>query len=303
MIAQADMFAVVSFRTGPGRSEFSFFVEDHDDPEYAAYLNDSVWEDEEAQDAWVAMWRYTGERYRHNPIIAGYDLMVEPNAGGLFFDAYEPGEFYPAHAGTTYDWNQFYPRIAAAIREVDSQTPILVGAMGHSAVAWLPYLQPIGDERTVYMVHQYEPMDFTHQEPPRLVVTYPGELDLDFDGEVDPFNREWLDAQLSVVDAFVASNGAPVSSNEFGPMRWQPGAARFMDDQMETFERRGMNHALWDWAPSWDPYTSEVNGFNFRFGPDPSTTADVDSSELMDVIASYWARNTVRPSDPGFVQP
>src|SRR3989304_159364 len=50
MIAEADMFAVISFRTGPGRSEFTFYGGDWFDE---SYLNDSVWQDQSAQDAWV----------------------------------------------------------------------------------------------------------------------------------------------------------------------------------------------------------------------------------------------------------
>jgi hypothetical protein len=42
MIAKADMFAVISFRTGPGRSEFTFFWDEVEDWFDASYLNDSV---------------------------------------------------------------------------------------------------------------------------------------------------------------------------------------------------------------------------------------------------------------------
>ena len=83
--------------------------------------------------------------------------------------------------------------------------------------------------------------------------------------------------------------------NEFGVMRWEPGAAKFMDDQMDLFEQRGMNYALWVWAPSWKPMAEE-DAFNFRHGPDPDCHTDVATSELMDVILKYWKRNMVRPS-------
>ena len=42
MIAKADMFAVNSFRTGPGRSEFTFSLEEVGDWFDASYLNDQV---------------------------------------------------------------------------------------------------------------------------------------------------------------------------------------------------------------------------------------------------------------------
>jgi len=296
MIAQADMFAVITFRTGPGRSDFTFYRDGAGDWFDESLLIESVWEEQEAQDAWVEMWRYTAGRYRDNPIVVGYDLMCEPNSAGALLEIWEPDEFYPAYAGTLYDWNQLYLRITAAIREVDPHTPILAGGMGWSAVRWLPYLEPTGDPRTVYMVHQYEPQEqYTHQEPP-AEHTYPGEFDLDWDGVPDLFNRHWLDEYLAYVDAFQHEHGAPVAVNEFGVVRWVDGGAAFMDDEMDLFEGRGMNYALWSWDPAWKPWTEQVDAFNFRHGPDPDHHADVESSDLIDVIVEYWERNTIRPS-------
>ncbi|MEA3397700.1 MAG: cellulase family glycosylhydrolase [Chloroflexota bacterium] len=295
MAAQADMFAVISFRTGPGRSEFTFFWGEDGDWFDESYYNDAVWQEQAAQDAWGEMWRYTAQRYKDNPIVVGYDLMCEPNSNDVWLDEWSPEEFYAAYGGTLYDWNQLAPRITAAIREVDTNTPLLVGGMGYSAVAWLPHLQPTGDPRTVYTVHQYAPFVYTHQEPP-LTNTYPGEFDTDWDGETDQFNRAWLDTLLSTVAAFTVEHSAPAAVNEFGVIRWEPGAADFMNDQMELFEQRGMNYALWAWETSWASYTEEVDAFNFRHGPDPDQHTEIESNDLLDVILEHWGRNTLRPS-------
>lgn len=296
MIERADMFAVITFRTGPGRSDFTFYREGAGDWFDASLLIESVWEDRAAQDAWVEMWRYAAQRYRAHPIVAGYDLMCEPNAADVLLGVWEPDEFYADYAGTLYDWNQLAARITAAIRSVDADTPILVGGMGWSAVRWLPYLHPTGDARTVYVVHQYEPQEqYTHQ-PPRGKNSYPGSFDLDWDGVRDTFDKAWLDGYLSIIDAYTAEHHVPVAVNEFGVQRWVPDGAAFMDDQMTLFEARGMNYALWAWDPAWDPWTEEVNAFNIRFGPDHRNHEDVENA-LLDVITRHWARNSVRPSD------
>jgi len=302
MISKANMFAVISFRAGPGRSEFTFFWEEVGDWFNASYLNDSVWQNQTAQDAWVAMWAYTAQRYEQNSIVVGYDLMVEPNSNEVGshplndpLDIWDPEEFYNDYGGTLYDWNQLYPRITLAIRGVDTETPILVGGNAYSAVDWLPYVQPTGDLRTVYTVHQYDPYVYTHQEPP-LGKTYPGVFDTDWDGQPDTFNKAWLASLLSTVDAFKTTYSVPVAANEFGLMRWEPGAASFMDDQMDLFEARGMNYALWLWETSWQEFAEEVDAFNFRHGPNPNNHTDVQSSALMDVIIAHWGQNTVRPS-------
>jgi len=204
-------------------------------------------------------------------------------------------EFYEQYGGTLYDWNQLYPHITAAIRRLDPTTPILIGGMGYSSLEWLPYLKPTGDLCTVYTVHQYEPSVYTHQEPPDLTYTYPGTFDADWDGQDDQVDRTWLDDLLSTIDDFTATHGVPVAVNEFGVMRWEPGAAEFMDDRMSLFEQRGVNYALWLWETSWAPYAEEVDAFNFRHSPDTNNHTDVESSDLMDVIVAYWRRNTVRP--------
>lgn len=306
-IADADMFAVISFRTGPGRAEFSLCCDMDQDNE--KYFNDSMWRSREAQNAWVAMWRYTANRYRENPIVVGYDLMVEPNSNDVGSDArnpldiWDPDEFYNRYGGTLLDWNQLYPRITSAIREVDAKTPILIGGMSYSAVAWMPYLKPTGDQRTVYMVHQYEPQDnYTHQNPP-LTNSYPGQFDIDGDGVDDQFNSAWLNNLLSTMDTFAITHRVQIAVNEFGLIRWEPGAARYMDDLISLFEQRGVNHALWEWQTSWAPFAAEVHEFNFRFGPDPNNRTEVKSSALINVIKKYWGRNSIRPSNTTFAQP
>jgi hypothetical protein len=296
MIARADMFAVITARTGPGRSDFTFYWNESADWGDASLLNDDVWLKQGAQDAWIEMWRYTAECYRDNPVVVGYDLMCEPNAPGRLLEIWNGEDFYPAYAGTLYDWNQLYPRIVQAIREVDPDTPIMVSPMGWGSVRWLPFLEPVDDPRTVYMVHQYEPQEqYTHQPYPASN-SYPGSFDLNWDGAPDVFDRAWLDGYLSIIDDFKARYGVPVAVNEFGVMRWAPGAADFMRDSMDLFEQRGMNHAFWAWNPLWLPY-SHVDGMNYLRGPDPEDHTDLATSDLIDVITQTWGRNAIQPSN------
>ncbi|MFH0980296.1 MAG: cellulase family glycosylhydrolase [Planctomycetota bacterium] len=303
MAAAADLFAVITFRTGPGRSEFAFFwgQDTGTDPQGGwfapSYYNNTVWTKQAAQDAWAQMWRYTADRYKDNSIVVGYDLMCEPNATEVFFGIWdEVTEFYPAQAGTLYDWNQFYPDVVAAIREVDTQTPILVEPTGWGAAVWLPYLEPTDDERTVYTIHQYEPSGYTHQPVDSLDITYPGTLE---GGET--FDQAWLDDLLArTVDDFVGEHGLPVAVNEYGPQRFEPGAGAYMDDLMDLFEQRGMNHVFWEWQPSWPEQQLYNDAFNFLHGADPDNHEDLDTSDHIEAVRKYWNRNTLRPSNVTF---
>jgi len=88
----------------------------------------------------------------------------------------------------------------------------------------------------------------------------------------------------------------PLAVNECGLMRWQPGAADFMRDQLAAFESRGVNYAIWMWYPDWPPLAAGDHAFNFRLGPDPLSRTPVPNA-LLDVYRKYWAQNRLRPSD------
>src|SRR4030042_546897 len=299
MAEKADMFVVISFRTGPGRSEFTFFGVGDDDEFGKSHLNDEVWKDKTAQDEWVEMWRYAAARYCNQPVVVGYELMVEPNSNAVWLDDYEPANFYPAYENTTYDWNQLYPRITSAIREVDKDTPILIGALSWSQVRWLPYLKPTGDSRTVYTIHQYDPQtQYTHQEEDQsgnFLNEYPGSFDTNWDGISEDFNKAWIGTLLRTVDAFKIKYGVPVAATEYGAVRWEPGADLFLDDEMAQFEESGMNYAVWSWQPASEAYNQAHNEFTLRLGIDPANLAE-GASKMYDTLKKYWAKNTIRPS-------
>ncbi|HWL95289.1 MAG TPA: cellulase family glycosylhydrolase [Phycisphaerae bacterium] len=287
--AAANLFAVISFRTGPGRSEFAIF-EGQDWFPQELVLN-TVWTDEAAQDGWADMWLHTAERYRDNAIVIGYDLMVEPNGASTILGIFDPADFYPAHADSLVDWNPFHARISAAIREVDDDTPILVNAMSYGSLLWLPHLIPSDDTRTVYTVHHYEPFDYTHQAA-GAGPTYPG--DMTIDGQTVTVDAAYLQSLLAPVEEFKNEHGVPVAINEFGVMRWAPGAALYYRDQVAAFATLDINHAVWLWESSHEPL-AEADDFNFRHGPDAANHTDVDNA-LQDAIESEWSKNTRRPN-------
>ncbi len=306
MALDADLFAVIGFRTGPGRSEFTLMSEGAGDWFDRGYLNDRVWAEPGAQAGWVAMWWATAARYRTHKAVVGYQLMVEPNANDLEDNPafgtpseWDPEAFHERHGNGFRDWNLLYPRIVAAIREVDPDTPILVGGNGYSGAWWLPFLKPGRDRRSVYAVHQYEPYDYTHQDA-TAGIAYPGRMDVDGDGEDQPFDRQVLADLMAPLDNFTKAQQRPLAVTEFGVHRWAPGADGFLADQMAMLEARGINQILWEWTSSYPEFAAEVTGFNFRFGPDQTHRSAAAENRLLDVVRRSWARNTKRPSNTPF---
>lgn len=294
MAKRARLFVVIAFRTGPGRSDFTFYRNGSGvwfDP---SLLVENVWTEQAAQDAWVAMWRYTAERYRTNPIVAGYDLMVEPNADEVLLEIYDPKEFYPRYAKTLYDWNQLYPRIVSAIRTVDTETPIIVEPMGWGSVPWLPYIKIVKSERIIYSVHQYGPYLYTHQKPEENK-PYPGKFDITWDTVPDNFDNKWLEDYLQPIKKFYEKYKIPLAVLEFGVVRWAPGAETYLHDQIAWYEAHGLNHALWVWESTYEPwYTWGDRAMYYPFGPDPQNFTEVEN-DIWQVIKNSWSKNTIKP--------
>lgn len=285
----ADLFTVISFRTGPGRNEKGF---KNNEPSYH-----KVWQDQAAQDAWIEMWKYGAARYAKESNVVGYDLMVEPNGNAVFFDIWESNIFYPAYENTTYDWNRLAKKIALGIREVDPSAPLLIAAPSFDSVDWLKSAVPPKTDNVVYLVHQYDPFVYTHQTSTEHF-SYPGDFDEKRTGKKVRIDKKWLTSHLSPIDSFKQATHIPVSTNEFGVKRWGPGASDFIQDEIAIFESFGMNHAVWLWESSFPPI--DWDEFNFRHGADPKKHGDVSASAYGTVLKKNWSKNRVRPSNVVF---
>jgi cysteinyl-tRNA synthetase len=117
---EIGIYVIIHFRTGPGRNEAAIHLAND-----ALY---QVWTDQAAHDAWIEMWRFTAERYWDNPVVVGYNLMVEPHVNTLIDPDYElePVEVQAKAVGTLMDWNAFAAEMTAAIRQIDPDTPISI---------------------------------------------------------------------------------------------------------------------------------------------------------------------------------
>jgi hypothetical protein len=215
---EANLFVVVSYRTGPGRKEIIF----------DGKKKGAVWDSEQAQDAWVEMWKTTAERLKNKKNVVGYDLMVEPE-----IKKHEK-------------WNRLAGRIASQIRSIDQKTPILIGAADWSAATSLPCVLNSTESKVVYTVHQYNPWNYAQQK----------------NGANIPYSGG-LEDIYKCIYGFKVKRNAAVAVNEFGAKRWTPGIDRFLEEQFDYIERVGANHALWLWETS---FPLNYDQFNFRRG-------------------------------------
>ncbi len=281
-IKACGCYVVISYRTGPGRDELGFDISKR------SHSVNSVWTQEAAQKGWEQMWRFTASHFKSEPAVVGYDLMVEPNSDDIFFNGEGPQVFRTKHSGSSFDWNILAKRLTTAIREVDKTTPIIVGGMGYSSIDWLENLRLTDDTKTIYAVHQYSPFEYTNQ-PPQSKIGYPTKKV----GEVGPFDSAWLAHQIFLITQFQTKINKPIVINEYGVTRWAPNATSFLRDEMDHFEKARFNYAIWLWESDWPKLGYDE--FNFRFGPDPKRHSDLTNNPLLELLKSYWSRNTQRP--------
>ena len=308
MSRDAQLFVVVSFRTGPGRNE-AVFDEKEKGPITTSWKTDdrgALTEKAcEAQNAWVEMWRRAAHELKDFPNVVAYDLMVEPHQEREQQEGINKQELWFALAG----------RLAEAIRREDTRTPIMIGGANVSTACSLSCVAPGRFSkygRIVYAAHQYEPYDlYTHQanRNARYKCDEEGAPVNKKSDRDKPHNPHEFDSAVRTVmcDRYRFIYGfrsthdmVPVAVNEFGVVRYagaegQPDAYKAVEFEMGLNERIGANHALWLWE------TVACIGYdelNIKHGPDPLKHSDLMVDEelkddLINAIKRNWARNRI----------
>lgn len=120
---EAGIYLIINMHYVPGQEIWSFSY----DPEYQQKTAD--------------LWKSLAARYKDETIIAGYDLLNEPNQITI--------SIYQA----------YMQKVVDAIREVDANHLIIVEAIN----GYSPELVSVDDNNIMYDFHFYHPIDLTHE--------------------------------------------------------------------------------------------------------------------------------------------
>lgn len=281
LVTRADrwgLFVVIGFRTGPGRSAFTFHRDDAGSwfPEHM--LNDRVWTDERYHLAWEEMWRTTADYFRGRNNLAGFLLMVEPNANqvaptsdGRPLEIWDPQELANRVANTPADWPSLARRLARIVRQTNPDVPVLVSPDGYANKQFEANLGLAADDPSVLCVHDYAPRAFSHQSRTDSLAAMPG------DGRfAPPRHPRWM-------------------MGEFGAHRWAPGVGGYLDERIRDLEQAGAGWSVFRWDSGWRVYENRENAFNPLYGARADAVAPVQSSELVRRLQGFWERNNERP--------
>ena len=183
------------------------------------------------QEYFIAVWQHIAQRFKDHPALWAYDIMNEPV------------QSRPSPPGVD-NWFKLQAAAAAAVRKIDPKTAILIAADQWDAPDAFAWMQPLNVTNVIYAVHMYWPYEYTHQGTDgRSWNTeadkpgYPGTFNS------RPFNRDALAHHLAPVREFQLAYGARIFVAEFSVVRWAPGAAKYLSDEISLFEEYG-----WDWT-------------------------------------------------------
>lgn len=94
----------------------------------------------------IALWLKLTQRYKHE------------NPDDVFFELYnEPPKINPKV------WKDAAYNILTAIRKIDKQRTLIIGASNYNSIYELSRFVRLADENIIYTFHFYEPFFFTHQ--------------------------------------------------------------------------------------------------------------------------------------------
>lgn len=222
----------------------------------------------ENQERIVAVWKKMASRYKDEPAVWAYDIANEPKQDDW-------------HEGAQL-WNELATRIAQAIRNVDPKKPIIVECVLLGQPEGMAYLRPVPVSNVIYSAHMYHPLKYTHNK-----VNHADDKALVYPGEINgiTWDKAQIERELAPVIEFQQKYNVPIYIGEFSAIRWAPGAAQYLADCIEVFEKYG-----WDWSyhafREWQGWSAE-HGSDFN---DPAPAPQPTDREK--VLRSWFSKNS-----------
>ena len=218
-------------------------------------LNDDVddgrlWQEPGFQSQAIEFWRQLARELKDHPAIVAYNPLNEPHSERAFGFEQEADPGFAAWVeqvkGTRADLNLFNQRMVKAIREEDSETPILLDGWFYASPKAISYVEPVDDEATLYAFHNYGPWIFTAYRVNKGRFAYPHRMPGASEGQTEVWSVENIRDGLSQVAAWADRHDIPVHhiiASEFWVDRRLEGAQQYLTDYITVLNERG-----WHWA-------------------------------------------------------
>jgi len=226
-----------------------------------------LWNDKAYWKQAATYWAELAAGLKDHPAICAYNIINEPTPEmktGLDEHSSVPRyqAWYKKYKGTAHDLPAFYETVIAAIREVDTETPIMLDAGWFALPRAFAYWPTIDDDKVLYAFHMYEPYAFTNprnfrrEEP----YGYPGRIP--FGEKKLVWNKQQIDRYLAPFFDWARARGIPINRlvcGEFGCYRRNEGAATYLTDVLDVLNEHDLHWAFYSFREDeWDGYDYEL---------------------------------------------
>ena len=224
----------------------------------------TLWTDTAAQNNFVKLWMDLSGRLKKYPVsMVAYELMNEAVA--------------PDHE----DWNKLIAKAVKAIRKIEPNRVLVIGANRWQQAEFFPFLKvPENDKNIILSLHTYSPINFTHyladwmpSKAYKGPVHYPGQIvtDADYKKYVDTndaayvqsminarkvYNKKILTDELLPAIQKAKELNLQLYCGEFGCLPHVDRAERlkYYDDIVSAFEENNIAWCNWEYKGDFGIY-------------------------------------------------
>jgi hypothetical protein len=230
-----------------------------------------LWEDYMYWDQTIQFWVDLAKELKDYNNIVAYNIVNEPHPelGTGVKEHYRPGdvtrfiEWYDTVRDTPRDILKFYGKIIEEIRKVDPDKMIMVDAGWYGQPGTFCYWPAAFEDRKIlYSFHMYEPYEFTSNKnfKEKNNYVYPGSVP--FGGDIIYWDRNTIETYFKPFLDWVEKMKIPINrivAGEFGCMRRNAGAERYLQDILDFLHRNEFHWAFYSFREDeWDGYDYEL---------------------------------------------
>lgn len=260
----------------------------------------------------AAFWAELATSLKNHPAVCAYNILNEPTPEmktGLdeHGDVSRYKAWYEKYRGTAHDLPAFYETVIAAIRKVDSQTPIMLDTGWYAQPNAFVYWPRIDDDKVLYAFHMYEPYQFTNHRNYRREkpYVYPGKIP--YAATESDWNKGKIEDYLTAFLGWAKAREVPgnrLVCGEFGCYRRNPGAAAYLADVIDVLNEHDLHWAFYSFREdACDGYDYELGtaGLGAAYwqakeaGENPPLTRR--DNPLFDIIKRQSSSQAVRSAD------
>lgn len=230
-----------------------------------------LWESYTYWDQAMRFWVDLAKELKDYDHIVAYNIVNEPHPelGAGVEEHYSPGnvskfcEWYDKIQDTPRDIYKFYTKIIREIQTADPGTAIMLDAGWYGQPgAFCYWPEAFSDKNILYAFHMYEPYEFTSNKnfKEKNNYVYPGNVP--FGNDTIYWDENTIEAYFIPFLQWAKENKIPntrIVAGEFGCMRKNEGAARYLKDVIDFFNKNSFHWAFYSFREDeWDGYDYEL---------------------------------------------